>query len=100
MNTESTETKTWIFRHPLQVEAPPRGYRQVEVVRATPTYNQARNEVAKLSWVQQESISRRKAVHYSVRDYYTIIELDENSTREDALEAFFVNNGERRELIS
>ena len=97
---ENKTTKTWILRHPAQVRKPPLGYRQVELVQSVPDFEQARNVVAKLSWVQQESISRRKAVHYSTRDYYTLIEMPESASADDVVHAFFEGGDVRREFIS
>ena len=93
-------TKTWIFRHPLNLPSPPKGYRQVEVVQSTPTFEQARNVVAKMSQIQNENNRKRGAAHYGVRDYYTILEMPQGASAEDALKAFFGGTEIRKEFIS
>ncbi len=80
--------------------APPKGYRQVEIVTEAETFAGARVMAAKLQLVEQTNVSRQRAVHYSVRDYFTIMEVPAAFSEQEVKEAFFSDSAIQRELLN
>jgi hypothetical protein len=95
----SEKTVSWILRHPPKMLPVPNGYRQVVVIGSSPNFDQAVHTAQKMNKFQFENFSRDRIAHYGNRDVYTIIEMHEGSTKQDAIESFFDNKQCRREIV-
>lgn len=84
----SNGTKSWIIKHPIQVAAPPNGYKQIQIIEST-SFEEAVGYARKLRVLQLESVKKRGVNAYVNRNAFTIIELSSKSSKQDAIEAFF-----------
>ncbi len=92
---ENEKTKSWILRHPARVGS----IGQIQVMRSTPDFASAMNEASRFYSMVNERYTRSRVVgHDTTKEYFTVIELSENSTEEDARNALFANEGIIRKM--
>ena len=84
MKYENIQTKSWILRHPSHVSRAG----QIEVIRSVPQFEQAIAEAGKFHSMLSERYNRSPMRNDSTKDFFTIVEMADSSTEEDARRAF------------
>lgn len=88
------KTITWILKHPARITTT----KQIEVIRSTPTIQQALQEASRYRQRLMEGFNRSRVSHVSNHDYFSVIEMEEGSTSQEAVQAFYNDEGYVRKI--